>query len=229
MKSAFLATKSVSQLSSSSAWPEWATRPLAVVRPARLPTSLAPLMRRNSTALSKSPAASSSAFLQSIIPAPVSSRSFLTSAAVKFDIVLSRSVRAARAATPRAGNGSPQSGWAATARGAAAGPRSALGGRRGLGLALEQLALPLGERFVTGDRARLRLLLGGAGAQRLARAGDQPVGHCVGDDPGQQRGRPDRVVVARDREVDLVRVAVRVEHGDHGDVQLAGLVDRDVL
>ena len=38
--------------------PEWATRPLAVVRPARLPTSLAPLMRRISTALSKSPSAS---------------------------------------------------------------------------------------------------------------------------------------------------------------------------
>ena len=39
-------------------------------------------MRSSSVALSKSPSASSSAFLQSIIPAPVSSRSFLTSAAV---------------------------------------------------------------------------------------------------------------------------------------------------
>ena len=38
--------------------PEWATRPLAAVRPARLPTSLAPLTRRISTALSKSPSAS---------------------------------------------------------------------------------------------------------------------------------------------------------------------------
>ena len=87
MKSALLATKSVSQFSSSSDVPECATRPLAAVRPARLPTSLAPLIRRISTALSKSPSASSSAFLQSIIPAPVRSRSFLTSAAVKFDIV----------------------------------------------------------------------------------------------------------------------------------------------
>ena len=72
--------------------PEWATRPLAAVRPARLPTSLAPLMRRISTALSKSPSASSSAFLQSIMPAPVRSRSFLTSAAVKFAMLSLASV-----------------------------------------------------------------------------------------------------------------------------------------
>src|SRR6185369_3811852 len=46
---------------------------------------------------------------------------------------------------------------------------------------------------------------------------------------GQQRGRTDRVVVARDREVDLVGIAVGVQHGDHRDAQLAGLVDGDVL
>ena len=38
----------------------------------RLPTALAPLIRSASTALSKSPSASASAFLQSSIPAPVS-------------------------------------------------------------------------------------------------------------------------------------------------------------
>jgi hypothetical protein len=43
---------------------------------------LAPLMRSTSTALSKSPSVSVSAFLQSSMPAPVSSRSRLTSAAV---------------------------------------------------------------------------------------------------------------------------------------------------
>ena len=59
-----------------------ATSPFAVVRSARLPMSFAPLMRRYSTALSKSPSDSSSARLQSIIPAPVSSRSRLTSAAL---------------------------------------------------------------------------------------------------------------------------------------------------
>src|SRR6516164_762796 len=85
----FLATKSVSQFSStrtpacvpsSSA----VTSPLPAVRVARLVTSLAPLRRRISTAASRSPLASVSAFLQSIIPAPVCSRSRFTSAAEIF-------------------------------------------------------------------------------------------------------------------------------------------------
>src|SRR6185503_2210160 len=86
----FFATKSVSEFSSISAPSLAATRPSAVARSARLPTSLAPLMRSSSTALSKSPSDSSSAFLQSIMPEPVSSRSRLTSAAVKLDMTLSR-------------------------------------------------------------------------------------------------------------------------------------------
>src|SRR5258705_7087273 len=146
MKSGLLATKSVSQLSSSSALPECATSPLAAVRPARLPTSLAPLMRRNSTALSKSPSASSRAFLQSIIPEPVSSRSRLTSGAVKLDMILSR-LRT----------------------------RSGLCGRRGgvFGLGtLEELALPLGEWLVTGHDARLGL---GVRAGGTAGAGDKAI------------------------------------------------------
>src|SRR6476469_1018518 len=80
--SEFLATKSVSQSSSARAPPTAATRPFAVVRSARLPMSFAPLMRRLSTALAKSPSDSSRARMQSIIPAPVSSRSRLTSAAL---------------------------------------------------------------------------------------------------------------------------------------------------
>ena len=66
-------------------------------------------------------------------------------------------------------------------------------------------------------------------ATATAGAGDQTVGDGRGDHPGQQLGRADRVVVARDREVDLVRVAVGVEHRDDRDAQLAGLVDGDVL
>ncbi len=81
-KSGFFATKSVSEFSSIIEPSRAATTPLAVARPARLPTSLAPLMRSASMALSKSPSFSSSAFLQSIIPEPVASRSFFTSAAV---------------------------------------------------------------------------------------------------------------------------------------------------
>src|SRR5699024_12400474 len=60
------------------------TMPWRGVRLVGLSSSLAPLIRRASTALSKSPSASLRAFLQSIMPAPVWSRSFLTSAAVKF-------------------------------------------------------------------------------------------------------------------------------------------------
>ena len=37
------------------------------------------------------------------------------------------------------------------------------------------------------------------------------------------------VVVARDREGDLARVAVAVEHGHDRDAQLVGLLDRDLL
>ena len=51
-------------------------------RPSRLAMPFRPLTRRISTALSRSPSASSSAFLTSIMPAPVCSRSALMSAAV---------------------------------------------------------------------------------------------------------------------------------------------------
>src|ERR1700719_1487891 len=84
-----LATKSVSQFSSTrtpASVPSSSavTRPLAAVRVARLPASLTPLTRSSSIALPKSPSVSASAFLQSIMPAPVWSRSRLTSVAVKF-------------------------------------------------------------------------------------------------------------------------------------------------
>jgi hypothetical protein len=70
------ATKSVSQFSSTSTparvpSSSATTRPLAAVRVARLFTSLAPLSRSSSIAASMSPSASLSAFLQSIMPAPV--------------------------------------------------------------------------------------------------------------------------------------------------------------
>src|SRR4051794_17446196 len=161
MKPSFLATKSVSQLSSTSAEQKWAIRPLAVVRPARLPTSLAPLIRSSSTALSKSPSDSSSAFLQSIMPAPVSSRSFLTSAAVKFDMLLSlrsgyaggwsppaylRDVRAdllGRLGHVASGGGRVHGGHGGGRLGDALRATGLHRGGRG-----QQLALPLGQRLV---------------------------------------------------------------------------------
>jgi hypothetical protein len=81
-KSAFLATKSVSELISTAtprpfdtATP---TRPSAATRSAFLAALARPLVRSQSTAASMSPPVSVSAFLASIMPAPVESRSSFT-------------------------------------------------------------------------------------------------------------------------------------------------------
>src|SRR4051794_2578787 len=86
--SSVFATKSVSQLTSTSAptvllkWTYASTRPWLALRPARLAALARPFSRRSSVARTTSPSASISARLQSIIPAPVASRSSLTIAAV---------------------------------------------------------------------------------------------------------------------------------------------------
>ena len=85
-KSAFRATKSVSALISTIAALPGAVAipisPSAAVRPALRWAWARPVLRSQSTAASSSPSVSVSAFLQSIMPAPVLSRSCLTSAAV---------------------------------------------------------------------------------------------------------------------------------------------------
>ena len=78
-------------------------------------------------------------------------------------------------------------------------------------------------RWRAGRRRASRRRPGGAGA------GHQALGDGVGDDPGEQADRADRVVVARDLVVDLVGVAVGVEDRDDRDAQLARLADGDVL
>src|SRR6478735_10535595 len=70
----------------------------------------------------------------------------------------------------------------------------------GLLVALEQVALPLGERLAGGLLARLRVTGGGTGT------GDEALGDAVGDHTGEQGDGADRVVVARDLVVDLVGV-----------------------
>src|SRR5438034_10199994 len=63
-------------------------RPSDASRPARLSALAQPLVRSTSTAFSRSPAVSSRAFLQSIMPAPVRARSAATSlAGISFTIV----------------------------------------------------------------------------------------------------------------------------------------------
>src|SRR5699024_5365114 len=88
------------------------------------------------------------------------------------------------------------------------------GSLRGSGLLLlvggEQLALPLGQRLgVTAARGVTATV-----------PGDQALGGPVGNHAGEQADGADRVVVARDRVVDLVRVAVRVQDRHDRDVQL---------
>src|SRR6185369_4745950 len=84
----FFATKSVSLLTSTraplfpSAAMTAATRPSVAALPAFLAAAARPFLRRVSTAFSISPPVSSSAFLQSSMPAPVLLRSSLTCAAV---------------------------------------------------------------------------------------------------------------------------------------------------
>src|ERR1700758_3340332 len=159
--SSFFATKSVSQLSSISAPSLAATRPSAVERSARLPTSFAPLMRNNSTALSKSPPLSLNAFLQSSMPAPVNSRSRLTSAAVKFAMSAFRCLRFGGRRIPISG-----------------GVLGSVGGFSGC--AGEQFLLPLCERL-----GRL-----GVGLVTVAQPGTglQALGDRSGDNLRQQRG-----------------------------------------
>src|SRR4029079_18958487 len=67
------------------------------------------------------------------------------------------------------------------------------------------------------------------GALRHSGAGHQAFGNRVGHHAGEQAHRADRVVVSRDRVVDLVGVAVGVEDRYDRDVELARLGDGDVL
>ena len=106
--------------------------------------------------------------------------------------------------------------------------RSGLGGcvRRGGVLAggglRQQFLLPLGQRLGHGLGLGVRV-----GA--LPCAGLQALGDGGGDDLGEQSRGTDRVVVARDRVVDEVGIAVGVQDRDDRDVQLAGLGDGEVL
>ncbi len=87
-KSGFFATKSVSVFTSTiaptllSGEIQVATAPSAATREAALEALAPPLMRSSSSAFCMSPPASSSAFLHSIMPSPVRSRSSLTIPAV---------------------------------------------------------------------------------------------------------------------------------------------------
>src|SRR6266571_6058296 len=213
LNSGVRATKSVSQLTStreptfsSGAWMYEPTTPSEAARPAFLAAAARPFLRRIWRALSRSPLASTRADLQSIMPAPVSSRSWRTISAEMF---MTSSMKMCLAGTPRDG---------------LARVRPAASGRRGRG-SRRRHRPRAGAHGLAGGRASL--VGGGVHPACLAQApaGQHRVRHPAREEPD----RPQRVVIARDQHVHLVGIAVRVHHAHHGDLELARLRHRDRL
>src|ERR671915_378459 len=202
--------------------------PSLVALPVLLAASARPRSRRIRFAASRSPLLSWSAFLQSIIPAPVVSRSALTSLALTSAIcsfsILVRGLGpcglpAVRASRVR---------------------RSPLVGL-GLGHGVVALGLLLGLELQF--PLRLGLLLGrGQDLGRLARgtcglsrsrvcfrSHRLALDHGVGNDAGKQCPGADRIVVTGDAEVDFLWITVRVQYRNDRDAELARLAHRDLL
>src|SRR3990170_8950924 len=204
-KSSVLATKSVSQLTSTSA-PELPSRhvqttPSEAIREDFFAAAARPFLRRVSIAPSMSPPAAASAVLQSIMPAPVfSRRSFTIPDVICIPLDL----------PDRSGPWDPDLFLRP-------------GGLRSDG----DFLVPLGGDERHGDLRRLRLLVAAGGV--LLRVRRLPLDDRVGHLGQEQLDRADRVVVPWDHDVDQVRVAVRVDDGDDGDPEASGLEDRDRL
>ncbi len=103
-------------------------------------------------------------------------------------------------------------------------------GRR-LGLLLDRFRLSLGRRHL-GFACELfgyRLCRLAHVDPRGALGALDAVDHRLGDEIAIKRDRPAGVVVARDRMGNLLGIAIGIDHGDDGDVELVGLGDRDRL
>src|SRR5256712_6046697 len=253
LKSSVRATKSVSQFTSTSTptrplkWMYASTSPSDASRPARVSALAAPFLRSTSTAFSRSPPASSSARLQSIIPAPVRARSSATCfAPTSFTLatVAHSSIRTppSRRGARRAAAGCDRSrpgvglGLAPAARFRWCGRRCLLGlqaRRDGLGfrppLATRRLLLALALRLRL-DAGLRRVGHRLAFLDRLTQRHLPPrLGDHVGDRRRNERDGPDGVVVPRNRDRDEVRIGVRVHDRHHGDSELVRLGHRDAL
>src|SRR5437763_8133952 len=236
----FLAVKSVSQLTSTSTPifpPRWMydpTAPSVALRPAFLPAVARPFWRSQSVAFSMSPPVSSSAFLQSIIPAPVFSRSSLTIADVtsaKFLLLrlffgwgrgrlfTSRSQRRL-ALDDRTRRSLFSLGPRRPLLAAHSAPRSAATA------ALVAPAAPLGRRVAILDLLALGLL-------RLARVvrlvPRLALDGRVRDLAAEETNAPNCVVISGDYVLDPFRIAVRVDESDDRDPEPRRLVNGDVL
>src|SRR5690242_1404271 len=234
----FLATKSVSELTSTAAplvpCTSMPTRPSAAVRLDFLAAAARPLVRSQSTAASMSPLASASAFLQSIMPAPLFSRSSLTIAAVISAMSFSSSFREYGCGRGRA-RALPRP-YCSSAT------KSGVDLALGLGSRLGDFGL--GRCVGLGDRGRLLLGLGRRGGDGLL---DRRLGHRAEILPAHLRsvlaatGRGDRhgfaieadraarIVVRRHREGDAVGRDVRIEDRDDRDAERVGFLDRQLF
>src|SRR5262249_28295967 len=161
-------------------------RPSAATLPARLEAVARPFSRKWRIAPSMSPAEATSAALQSIMPAPVFSRSSFTFAAVTSTLAYPRGFR-----------------------------RSISRHRRSSHPARRRLVGPAPGR---------RAFVGAAAAHSLVELGPA-LEHGVADRGAEQPNGANRVVVARNLVIDDVRVAIRVDHRDHRNAKLVGLLD----
>src|SRR5688572_25431411 len=180
----FLAVKSVSDLSCTSAArllpTAAATAPSRFSRSERSAALAKPFLRNSSTALSKSPSLSMSAFLQSIMPAPVASRRRFTSFAV-ISAICSSLVVVCRVTGRRGGN---------LCRGDTRFTRRRLGRSLGSGL-----RLLLGDLGFFGLAARGSSIAGALGGHVAT------FHHRVGNDPRHDLARADGVIVTGDQVV----------------------------
>src|SRR5437879_9615625 len=216
-------------------------RPSDALRPARLSALAAPFVRSTSTAFSRSPAVSSRAFLQSIMPAPVRERSAATSlAGISFTIDTPPPPHATAALAPLGSEGGGRlctgtrsvPACSAFASASASAARFRRGGGGGGGLVRLE---PRGDRFRLGATLTSRRLLllvplrlrldPGLGRVRHAFAlfGRLAQRHLVprfrdpfADGGRDERHRPHGVVVAGDRDGDQLRAGVRVCALAHG-------------
>src|SRR5690606_11761409 len=212
------ATKSVSELISTAAPLVPAvttpTRPSAATRSAFLAALARPRVRSQSTAASMSPLVSARAFLQSIMPTPVSSRSCLTIAAViSMGSPLGSPRRGCIVRLVRPGGPDPGK------------PRMEDEGR----LPFESTAI---RNSVDGLLAFGRQVFGRSlagftqiGAQRAGGAADAIDGGARDQRHIELEG-PAGIVIARNGVVDHIRIAVGIDDGHHGIAQATGFLDR---
>ena len=230
-----------------------AIRPVEVERPACFSWTFLPRIRSPSIAFSMSPLASVRACLQSIMGRPVFSRSSFTAEAVisaMETISLSQVGPFCRKGRMCDGPAKIQSSPAIWGTIVLPGRKDLLAAKQGgpslrvpprsCQQALEwwdsqaRPTLRLPDKLAHVDAAAATASAGGSGRRLLALgplllrlAGLVLAGnHGVGQELHDQLDRANAVVIARNGQIDLVRIAIGVDQGDGRHAQLAGFLDR---